>query len=192
MRRFTLTFLAAAVLSLCHLAHNVRAQTGPIGGSQPAPQSTANQQLTETNIPSMLQTAGFQVEEKTDAFAKKFWVAKIQQNGWGYVIELSPYQTQQGQITGFWLKSPLGSPIDPAKVNTNSLLNLLALNHLQAPYFFSYNNSRIYLNWEYPYTQISQHTMRTELDRFMKKVQDTSTSWLNLNQAATPATGSSK
>jgi hypothetical protein len=156
-----------------------RAQTGPIGGTQPQP-NNVNQPLTEISLPQMFQAAGFQTEQKVSPTGKKYWVGKTQRDGWGYVIEVEPYFNNQ-QITGFWLRSPLGNPVNQATVSTNSLLNLLSLNHLQAPYFFSYNNNRIYLNYEYPYTQISQDNMRSELTRFMQKIFQTSSSWTNIH-----------
>src|SRR5262249_45643540 len=88
------------------------------------------EQMTAPSPAGWLKNLGFTVEEKSNNLGQRYWSVQSQQNGWNYIVELSPYRNNKGQINGFWLVSKLGKPLDTNQLPTaQTLLNILERNH---------------------------------------------------------------
>jgi hypothetical protein len=189
MEKFTMTrvffgLVLTGVLCLSGMPTSALAQSGP-GGAQPAqpglPSVQPNQmvKLNVQNLPQMVQAAGFQIQPMNYANGQQYWRATIQLNGWGYVVDVRPGYSAQGQITNFWLSSDLNTPIAANGMPASTLLKLLEKNHTSLPYFFSYNaaTSKLCLNYEHPFNDSNQQEIQKELTEFCNKIRDTYPLW---------------
>jgi hypothetical protein len=138
------------------------------------------EQMTDEKLTTWMRNLGYTVEEKSNTQGQRYWSVQYQNDGWSYLVELSPYRNNNGQINGFWLISKLGKPLDPNHLPTaQTLLNVLERNHTIVPYFFSFHRQSNYLclNYEHPYSTSHQDQIKTLFTNFFNKTRETQTVW---------------
>jgi hypothetical protein len=178
------TFASALMLSVLSLAGAgvASAQTGPSGGSTPPVNPLVNPapavagELSEEAVAGYLRSLDPNLKVATLSNGGKQYTALISRDGWTFEVKV---QVVRGRI---WLLCHLGKVINSTQTpQANLLMQLLQLNDLMGPTYFSYekfgtSGVKLCVNLAVDRT-ISLDRFKREMDGFLKKIKDSYPGW---------------
>jgi hypothetical protein len=177
MFRSVLSLALVGVLSLFSLAGTVQAEPPmvatpappslPMEPPPPFPMPQALQILTDQSVPQMLQQAGYQVQTLQAGDGQSYWKITSPQLSQG--IDVVPIRTP-GKIDGLILRVEL--PVQANTISQQGLLNLMAANEQNAPFFFTYSpqTGKLYLAHKHVFPDSNSQELQGEISGLNMKL----------------------